>query len=72
MTDKCVPDNESEPPDFRRDLERLINRYSRENGSDTPDFIIAQYLCDCLEAWEAGVKSREGWYGRAKKEAKEP
>jgi len=46
MTDKCVPDNESEPPDFRRDLERLINRHSKESGSDTPDFILRERIAE--------------------------
>lgn len=50
---------------FRADLETLINRYSRENGSNTPDFILADYLNDCLAAWDKGVTAREKWYGRA-------
>lgn len=42
-----------------------INVASAENGSDTPDFIIAEYLVDCLEALDAAVRKREKWYGRA-------
>ena len=34
---------------FRKELACLINRYSRENGSDTPDFILADYLDGCRE-----------------------
>lgn len=49
---------------FRRDLETLINRYSRENGSDTPDFILADFLSASLAAWDAGLQAREKWYGR--------
>lgn len=49
---------------FRADLETLINRYSRENGSDTPDFILANYLTASLAAWDAGLRAREKWYGR--------
>jgi hypothetical protein len=33
---------------FRKELEQLINRNSRENGSNTPDFILAQYIEGCL------------------------
>lgn len=51
--------------DFEKELEGLLNRYSRENDSNTPDFILARYLVGCLEAWNAGVTRREEWYGRS-------
>ncbi len=50
--------------DFEVELSALINRHSLENGSDTPDFILATFLGRCLAAWNAGVQSRERWYGR--------
>jgi hypothetical protein len=56
------------PPDFPSELESLINRYSQENASNTPDFILAQYMLGCLEAFNAAVKRREEWYGRWKGE----
>jgi hypothetical protein len=37
-----------------------------ENGSDTPDFILAEYLTGCLDTWNKSVKHREKWYGREK------
>lgn len=43
----------------------MLNRHSAENGSDTPDFILAQYLMSCLGAWNRGIAQREHWYGRA-------
>ena len=49
---------------FRADLEHLINRESAENGSNTPDFILACYLTDCLNAFDRAVNDREAWYGR--------
>lgn len=49
---------------FRQELECLINRYSVENASDTPDFILANYLCACLDAFNQTVRRREEWYGR--------
>jgi hypothetical protein len=56
-----------EPPladsSFRKELEHLINCYSRENGSDTPDFILADYLCGCLEAFDRATNRRDRWYG---------
>lgn len=50
--------------EFKKELESLINRYCRENGSNTPDFILAEYLNDCLEVWNEHVNRREKWYGR--------
>ena len=49
---------------FRQELEQLLNRYSKENGSDSPDFILAQYLIDCLDVYDRAVRAREVWYGR--------
>lgn len=50
--------------DFRRELAALINRYSYENASDTPDFILAEFMSGCLEHFERATRSREHWYGR--------
>lgn len=49
---------------FRKELETLINKHSLENGSDTPDFILANYLTKCLEAFDTALVARERWYGR--------
>jgi len=51
---------------FRKELEQLVNKYSKENGSDTPDFILARYLENVLDNFDAAVKEREEWYGRQK------
>lgn len=53
---------------FQEELTTLINRHSVENGSETPDFILAVYLSACLAAFEAATVRREVWYGRAPKE----
>lgn len=52
------------PVEFREELETLINKHSLENGSNTPDFILAEYLCQCLMVFDTTVLSRENWYGR--------
>ncbi len=49
-------------PIFRKELENLINCHSKENGSDTPDFILARYMADCLDAFDKAVKTRTEWY----------
>ena len=51
-------------PTFSSEIESLINRYSRENGSDTPDFILAEYITDCLDAYDKALQRREAWYDR--------
>jgi len=51
-----------EESNFREDLKNLINKYSLENGSDTPDFILAEYLVGCLELFDKGVCRRIEWY----------
>lgn len=48
---------------FRKDLEELINRYSVENGSNTPDFLLSIFLCGCLATFDAVVRRRDQWYG---------
>lgn len=50
-------------PSFERELQDLINRHSVENGSDTPDFILAQYMLTCLTAYQNAVNSRDKWFG---------
>lgn len=49
---------------FENELQHLINRYSKENGSDTPDFILAEYMNNCLLAFNQAIEAREKWYGR--------
>ena len=53
--------------EFKDKLKGLLNSVSLENGSDTPDFILAQYLCNCLKAFDFAVNRREDFYGRGKK-----
>lgn len=50
--------------EFERELTSLLNRHNQENGSDTPDYILARYLSGCLRLFNATVIQRSGWYGR--------
>jgi uncharacterized protein (DUF2252 family) len=58
--EETVSDEET----FEKALDRLINRYCRENASNTPDFILAHYMKACLDAFDQAVQQRETWYGR--------
>ena len=64
----CAATHGSVRPDkaltLRLELERVINCASAENGSDTPDYILARYLSRCLRAFDDAVNDREAWYGR--------
>lgn len=46
------------------ELMQVLNKYSAENGSNTPDFILAQYLLSCLTTLDIAVLARDRWYGR--------
>ena len=50
--------------EFREELRALINRYSIENSCDTPDYILADYVIQCLSSFADTVRFREIWYGR--------
>jgi hypothetical protein len=52
---------------LRKELTAALNRHSRENASNTPDFILAQYLSSCLDAFDAATILRDTWYGRTPK-----
>ena len=63
MNDDQVPSISCDKPEFRKALEHAINCYSMENGSNTPDFVLAQYLTDCLAAFDKAVQHREAYFG---------
>ena len=44
------------------DLACVLNRYSQENASNTPDWILAQYLLGCLAAFNTAIQQRQTWY----------
>jgi hypothetical protein len=44
-------------------LTDLINSESRENDSNTPDFLLAEFMMNCLDAFELASNKREVWYG---------
>jgi hypothetical protein len=50
--------------ELQDELAAVLNKYSAENMSNTPDFILAQYLLDCLAAFNHASIRREAWYGK--------
>ena len=60
-----MPDIDRE---FRGKLTTLINEHSMENGSDTPDFVLANYMALCLVAFDAATVARDKWYMEQRKD----
>jgi len=58
--------NNHEPgePTFIYELAQVINKHSQENASNTPDFILAQYLQGCMDVFTTAIQQRETWYDR--------
>lgn len=46
--------------ELRKQLTEILNGY--ENPSNTPDFILADYLVGCLENFDAIMQTRAKWY----------
>lgn len=50
-------------PLLRDEVADLLNRHSRENRSNTPDYLLAHFLMASLDAFERTVNDRDRWYG---------
>lgn len=51
---------------FRKELEHLINEHSQESaGGNTPDFLLAEYLHNCLNIFDQATRARDRWYNNA-------
>lgn len=48
--------------EFTEELRQVINRHSRENRSNTPDYILAAIMTDALITFELGVNGRDIHY----------
>lgn len=48
--------------EFQQELKDLINKHSMENRSNTPDYVLANYLMSCLDAFDQAISNRETWY----------
>ena len=48
---------------FQAELQSLLNRHSQEGHSNTPDFLLAEFITQCVTAFNKAVRARDGWYG---------
>ena len=58
-----MPSEERESS-FFKELAGVLNGHSMENASNTPDWILAAFLGNCLAALDTAIQQRETWYGR--------
>lgn len=72
MTSHSTPLDEVAPADvqdercsFKEAIQSTINAYSKENGCNTPDFILAEFLTSSLAAFDIAVNARSKWYGKS-------
>ncbi len=49
--------------ELEKKLAGLINSECRENDSNTPDFLLAEFMMNCLDAFELASNKREVWFG---------
>lgn len=49
---------------LREEIGQALNRNCAENQSDTPDFILAEYLTACLTAFDNATLARAKWHGQ--------
>jgi hypothetical protein len=57
-----------QPQTLVQELASVLNRRSLENGSNTPDFILADYLSRCLVLFDDATNARATWYGQPMKD----
>jgi hypothetical protein len=59
---------QSEEQDLGREIANVLNKYSMENGSRTPDFVLSEFVVDCIAVFDKAVNQRHQWYGGGKRE----
>ncbi len=47
--------------EFQRELEMLINKLGLEEGSNTPDFVLAEYLTEQLRMFDFVATKKEAF-----------
>ena len=50
--------------DLINDIAALLNKANRESCSNTPDYILAEYMVNSLEELELAIRARDTHEGR--------
>ena len=56
-------DNDSLAPTFQQELCALVNRHGIDNDTNTPDYVLAEYMCTCLQGYELALAARRAHAG---------
>lgn len=57
-------DEDKKYDELVREIASVCNRYSVENRSNTPDFLLAEFMLGCLNVYENTVNARADWHTR--------
>ena len=49
---------------FEKELTSLLNCHSKDAATNTPDFILAAYLIDCLATYQRIKQWNDMWHSR--------
>ena len=67
------PDDCDPYEDFQKDLVGLLNKHNIESRTDTPDFILAEYVVENLGALEHHHYAKKCWLSpKVRKPTNEP
>jgi hypothetical protein len=50
------------PKGFQTDLARLLDNYSLGADSDSPNYVLAQYLTGCLDVFNMTMYEYKNWH----------
>jgi hypothetical protein len=48
---------------LEQEIETLLNKNCIDDDTDTPDFILAEYLMGCLKTYKETIAARDKWFG---------
>jgi hypothetical protein len=51
---------------FKVEIETLINIHCIDTELNTPDYILAEYLVNCLENYRKVNDQRDTWHGKVR------
>lgn len=58
LQNEVYTDLEDKRTSFKEELTALLNRFSKELPSNTPDYVLAEYLVGCLDLYNNTVYAR--------------
>ena len=62
--EKIIKEISNRDKNLKKDIEVLINKYNYDAMTDTPDFVLAEYLMNCLRNYLVTKYNTEEWFGK--------